>query len=142
MSDENINLAGVNFSEVTGSTIQTGDINTTITAGGDVVGRDKIVNNITHLVGRVRQFVDFIIRCSFPYADSRTITARGTGGASWRGSPRLAARIFLTRAWSNSLWSKLRVVNGRNNRLELPLIDLTRHLLKPEGKALKNDIFA
>src|SRR5688572_25430997 len=40
------NLGGVEFSNISGSTIQTGDITTTITAGGDVIGRDKIITNI------------------------------------------------------------------------------------------------
>ncbi len=43
MSDKT-KLGGVEFSSISGSHIQTGDISTTITAGGDVVGRDKVVN--------------------------------------------------------------------------------------------------
>lgn len=44
MADET-NIGGVNLSNIQSSTIQTGDISTTtITAGGDMVGRDKIVN--------------------------------------------------------------------------------------------------
>jgi hypothetical protein len=41
MSDET-KLGGVEFSSISGSHIQTGAISTTITAGGDVVGRDKV----------------------------------------------------------------------------------------------------
>src|SRR5262245_9543754 len=58
MSDETVNLAGITFSGITGSTIQTGDITTSISAGGDVVGRDKIINNITHLVERALSAVE------------------------------------------------------------------------------------
>lgn len=51
MSDET-NIGGVNISGTSGGTIQTADISTTITAGGDVVGRDKIFNEITNIVNQ------------------------------------------------------------------------------------------
>ncbi|MCB0211673.1 MAG: hypothetical protein KDJ52_20210 [Anaerolineae bacterium] len=51
MTDET-NIGGVNISDIHSGTIQTGNISTTITAGGDVVGRDKIVNEITHIVNQ------------------------------------------------------------------------------------------
>jgi hypothetical protein len=48
MSDEITNLGNIDLSGLSGSTI--GDITTHITAGGDIVGRDKVINNITNLI--------------------------------------------------------------------------------------------
>lgn len=45
------NLGGLNLSNISGS-VQTGNIDATITAGGDVVGRDKIINHITQIKAR------------------------------------------------------------------------------------------
>ncbi|MEM7032746.1 MAG: hypothetical protein AAF629_24555, partial [Chloroflexota bacterium] len=46
-----INQGGVDLSNNQGD-IRTGDITTNITGGGDVVGRDKIVNNVTQIKER------------------------------------------------------------------------------------------
>ena len=45
-------LGGVNISNISESTIQTGDITTSITAGGDVIGRDQIINHVTQIKER------------------------------------------------------------------------------------------
>lgn len=40
------NQSGIDLSNISGSSIQTGDISSNMTAGEDVVGRDKIITNI------------------------------------------------------------------------------------------------
>jgi hypothetical protein len=42
MSEEKQSIGGVEFSNISDSEIHTGDINLTQTAGGDIVGRDKV----------------------------------------------------------------------------------------------------
>jgi hypothetical protein len=50
--EEVINLGNINFSNISGGSIQAGDITTNITASGDLIGRDKFVHNITNIVER------------------------------------------------------------------------------------------
>lgn len=44
------NIGGIEISGIEGSQIQIGDITVDVKAGGDIVGRDKIVNNINNFI--------------------------------------------------------------------------------------------
>jgi hypothetical protein len=66
MSDET-NIGGVNISDVSGGTIQTGDITTKVTAGGDLVGRDKITHYHLHFRDKQAEIKPPIPHLPTPY---------------------------------------------------------------------------
>ncbi|MFC1975323.1 hypothetical protein ACFLXQ_02865 [Chloroflexota bacterium] len=58
MPDKKSNIGGVNISGISDSSIQAGDISTTIPAGGDGGGRDKIVNNVNDFIQQALSAVE------------------------------------------------------------------------------------
>lgn len=81
MTDQLTNIGGVNISGISGGDIHTGDITSTITAEGDVVGRDKIVTNITNIV---QQALSAVEEAAKAQASARQKLAEGVGAYAER----------------------------------------------------------
>jgi hypothetical protein len=72
--EENITIGSTQLAHITGSTLQTGDITTTITAGGDIVGRDKIVHHTTQII---QQALSAVEEAEKAHSAAQTRLARG-----------------------------------------------------------------